>query len=174
MTTNSQTLGAQPVEPWYRQGWPWFLLALPATAVVAGIITLIIANWDWDGLVADDYYKQGQAVVMVVDKLERARSLGLTAQLRLRDESVSVGLSSTQGSELPGKLYLNIIHRTRSGLDQQILLEKGPDALYTGTFAPLRAGRWWFQIEDESQTWRMNGTANIPTETEVKISPSDS
>ncbi len=25
-----------PVEPWYRQGWPWFLIALPATAVVAG------------------------------------------------------------------------------------------------------------------------------------------
>lgn len=174
MTTNSPTLGTQPVEPWYQQGWPWFLFGLPAIAVVAGIITLIIANWDWDGLVADDYYKEGQGVVMLIDKLEHARSLGLTAQLSLHDGSVSVDLSSTQGSELPGKLYLNIIHPTRSGADQQILLEKGQDALYSGTFAPLSAGRWRFRIEDESRTWRMNGAANIPAETEVKINPSDS
>ena len=29
--------------PWYRQFWPWFLIAIPAAAVVAGIVTIIIA-----------------------------------------------------------------------------------------------------------------------------------
>jgi hypothetical protein len=174
MTMNSQTLDAQQVEPWYRQGWPWFLFGLPAIAVIAGIATLIIANRDWDGPVVDDYYKEGQAIVMVIDKLERARSLGLTAHLSLRDGSARIGLSSAQGSELPGKLQLKIIHPTRNSSDQQIMLEKGENALYSGTFAPLRAGRWEFQIEDESHTWRMNGAANIPTETEVKISPFNS
>ena len=52
-----------PVEPWYRQGWPWFLIALPATAVVAGIATLVIAAKTFDGMVVDDYYKEGQAIV---------------------------------------------------------------------------------------------------------------
>jgi len=35
-----------PVEddkPWYRQFWPWFVFALPAIAVIAGIATVIIA-----------------------------------------------------------------------------------------------------------------------------------
>ena len=32
----------KPEEPWYRQGWPWFLIAFPAIAVVAGIATLVI------------------------------------------------------------------------------------------------------------------------------------
>jgi hypothetical protein len=31
-------------KPWYRQFWPWFLIALPATVVVASIATFIIAN----------------------------------------------------------------------------------------------------------------------------------
>jgi len=29
--------------PWYRQFWPWFLIAVPAAAVIAGIITIILA-----------------------------------------------------------------------------------------------------------------------------------
>jgi hypothetical protein len=30
--------------PWYVQFWPWFLILLPAAAVVASIVTLIIAT----------------------------------------------------------------------------------------------------------------------------------
>ena len=30
-------------EPWYRQFWPWFLIAIPAAAVVGGIVTIILA-----------------------------------------------------------------------------------------------------------------------------------
>ena len=29
--------------PWYRQFWPWFLILLPASVVVAGFVTLYIA-----------------------------------------------------------------------------------------------------------------------------------
>ena len=30
--------------PWYRQFWPWFLIALPGTVVVAAIGTLVIGS----------------------------------------------------------------------------------------------------------------------------------
>lgn len=30
-------------KPWYRQFWPWFLIALPLTSVVASFATLWIA-----------------------------------------------------------------------------------------------------------------------------------
>ena len=32
-----------PVTPWYRQAWPWFLISLPATAVIAGSFTFYLA-----------------------------------------------------------------------------------------------------------------------------------
>ena len=37
--------------PWYKQFWPWFIIALPASAVVAGLYTLWIAMQTGDSLV---------------------------------------------------------------------------------------------------------------------------
>ena len=38
------------------------VLAIPASAVVAGAVILVLANTTWDGLVADDYYQQGMQI----------------------------------------------------------------------------------------------------------------
>ena len=40
--------------PWYRQFWPWFIIALPASAVVASFFTLWLAISNPDPLVVDD------------------------------------------------------------------------------------------------------------------------
>ena len=52
----------QPVQPWYREPWPWLIMLGPAVVIVAGVITTVIAFKTSDGLVADDYYKQGLAM----------------------------------------------------------------------------------------------------------------
>jgi len=41
-------------QPWYRQFWPWFIIALPASAVVAGFITLWLAISNPDGMVVTE------------------------------------------------------------------------------------------------------------------------
>ena len=51
-----------PITPWYREPWPWLLMSGPATVIVAGIYTSVLAFSGTDGLVADDYYKQGLAM----------------------------------------------------------------------------------------------------------------
>jgi hypothetical protein len=40
--------------PWYRQFWPWFIIALPAAAVIASFFTLWLAVSNPDYLVVDD------------------------------------------------------------------------------------------------------------------------
>ncbi len=30
------------ITPWYKQFWPWFLIALPASVVVASLITVTL------------------------------------------------------------------------------------------------------------------------------------
>ncbi len=55
---NTHPVPGQDV-PWYRQFWPWFIIALPAAAVIAGIITLYLAVSNPVSLVVDDEeYKQ--------------------------------------------------------------------------------------------------------------------
>ena len=40
--------------PWYKQFWPWFIIALPASVVVASFFTLWLAISNPDQLVVDD------------------------------------------------------------------------------------------------------------------------
>ncbi len=55
---NSQEIPGQ-VEPWYKQFWPWFIIALPASAVIASFFTLWLAISNPDHLVVDeDEYQQ--------------------------------------------------------------------------------------------------------------------
>lgn len=58
---------------WTKEPWPWIVMAPPAAAVLAGIATLWIAVASADGLVAEDYYKQGLGINKVIAREERAR-----------------------------------------------------------------------------------------------------
>ncbi|MCL2874890.1 MAG: FixH family protein [Betaproteobacteria bacterium] len=169
MAVDSQTLDNQP---WYKQGWPWFLFGLPAVSVVVGISLFVIANtWNVDSLVTDDYYKEGKGVTILVDRQMHAQNLGMSAQATLREGSISIKLSAAQEKDLPAVLHLAIVHPTQDRFDQHILLQREGDGVYSGPVRPLEATRWLFQLEDESRAWRMTGNASVPTETEVSIEP---
>ena len=40
-------------KPWYREPWPWILMSGPATVVVAGCVTAVIAIRTADPVVAN-------------------------------------------------------------------------------------------------------------------------
>ncbi len=48
-----------PSRPWWAHGHVWLLIAGPATVIVAGVITLVLALRTPDPLVAEDYYRRG-------------------------------------------------------------------------------------------------------------------
>ena len=56
--------------PWWREPWPWLLMAGPALAIVGCVITIVLAfqNFSSQGIV-DGGVKQG----LVVSKTEPAR-----------------------------------------------------------------------------------------------------
>lgn len=59
---NAATLaGRQSSSPWYREPWPWLLMAGPLIVIIAGLVTAWLAVTSSDGLVTDDYYKKGLA-----------------------------------------------------------------------------------------------------------------
>ena len=66
--------------PWYKERWTWLLMLMPATAIVAGFITLWLAITSFDGLVADDYYKQGLAINQTLARAN-AGATGLAVQV---------------------------------------------------------------------------------------------
>lgn len=53
-------------QPWYKQFWPWFLIILPATVVVACITTFVLFVENDVDLVAEDYYKKKEKRLMLI------------------------------------------------------------------------------------------------------------
>ncbi len=144
------------VQPWYREPWPWILMGGPATVVVASLATAWLAVRSDDGLVADDYYKQGLAINQVLRRSEAAERLGVTAELTLVDGRVRVLLAAAGD----GALTLQLAHPTRAGMDQSVRLNPVRPGVYEGRLAPVRAGRWHVVLEQGA--WRLAGDWTLP------------
>ena len=144
-------------QPWYREPWPWRLMAGPAAVVVAGTITTVIAVKGSDPLVADDYYKQGLMVNRVLARNHRAEALGIaaTVQFNAARDRVRVVLASREA--LPERLKLTLVHPTRGTDDRFMVLEREAPGVYRGSLATPRAGTYDFNLEDARGEWRVSG-----------------
>jgi len=165
-------LATPPPQPWYRHRWPWILMAGPALVIVAGAVTIWLAISSNDGLVSDDYYKQGLAINQSLARGELAQRMALSAQARFTAEGVEVRLWSGSGALLPARLRLTLAHPTRAGFDQSLLLEQAAGAAAAVYHAPLAvalAGRWKVRLSDEADTWRLAASLNLPQETVVSF-----
>jgi len=147
-----------PVEdtlPWYRQFWPWFLIMLPASVVVAGFSTLYIANRHSDDLVVDDYYKNGLAINRQLEKKQRAEARGISARLQFSGDTVSV---LTAGPVDAGQLQLLLSHPLEADRDFAVILTRRGPGVYSGKLQQTVAPRWhWTLQSQQTGGWRLDG-----------------
>lgn len=144
-------------KPWYRYRWPWFLMLGPAVVVVAGAVTTALAITTNDGLVADDYYKQGLGINKVIARDRRAATLGVTAEVLFNEERRRVRVMLAQGVTPPANVRLSLFHGARAGDDQSIVLGAIAPGIYEGALRTLPSGRWELRLEDGEGTWRITG-----------------
>jgi hypothetical protein len=146
----------QKLPPWYRQFWPWFLMLFPAAAVIGGIITFRMAVTSNDGVVEDDYYKKGMAINRTLARDQAAAAAGLLGQLQVRGDRIALQLNGRL-TDWPAQLSLRILHPTRSGMDQTVVLVSHGRGAYEGTSKALGANKWDLVLEDEAKRWRLTG-----------------
>ncbi len=143
--------------PWYKERWPWFLMAGPGVVIVAGFVTLWLAVVSNDGLVSDDYYKQGLAVNQSLQRDHQAGSLGLQGDVMRSGSSLRLLLRADSDAGLPSEIVLKLAHPTRAGQDQLIKMSMEGSGFYSGTLAADVSGRWLVSIEDPAAKWRLQG-----------------
>lgn len=142
-------------KPWYRERWPWLLAIMPGVAVIGGFITAWLAVTTNDGLVVDDYYKQGKAINQTKQRDRLAKSLGLSARIQPQGNSVRVTLAGRFQAP-PGQLSMKILHPTRTGDDHETKLDWDGSS-YKGTLPELGSAHYRVQITPEFGNWRLTG-----------------
>jgi len=162
------TLSVPTSKPWYREPWPWFLISLPATAVIAGLTTVWLAYQSADGLVVGDYYKAGLAVNQTLAREDTARALGVTATLNTENGMLALSLSGHLKS-YPEQLILTLAHPTRQGMDQILTLQHTGSGHYRATLPAMHAGKWHVELADTASTWRLSGVLHTPFSQPVTI-----
>ena len=156
-------------KPWYREPWPWFLMSLPATAVVAGLTTAWIAFKTADGLVVGDYYKEGLAINQTLKHDDAARALGLVATLKSDNGMLMLTLAG-HPKTYPVQLILTLAHPTHQGLDHTLTLLYAGGGHYRAALPAMPDGKWHAQLVDAASTWRLAGVLHSPFKQPVTLS----
>lgn len=163
MTTSRNNMQSTAVRPWFREPWPWLIMSGPALVVMAGCYTLWLAISSSDGLVADDYYKQGLAINQTLTRERAAIAAHYEARVMFAPAGDRVRITLT-GRDVPQALMLRLMHPTRAGLDYAVRLEAAGRGVYEGALVLPASGRWRVSLEDEQATWRLLGEMHLPAD----------
>jgi uncharacterized protein len=144
------------VRRWYREPWPWFLMAGPMAVIIASLASAWLAIVSDDGVVAQDYYKQGLTVNQRIKRAapSPARPLGATIDV-VAGGNVRVRIEGL--AEAPRNLRLKFARPHAATREQIVRLEPDAGGDYVGTLAEQASGRWIVTLE--SDAWRLPTTA---------------
>ena len=160
--------------PWYRYPMVWMLIAIPFSAIVMGVIMIWLAVTTDDGLVEDDYYKQGMTINRDLHRDAMALEKALSAVLEMDDSEglVRVNLAFNKGEleTYPDTLQLKLQYATHDHNDVHLVLNHGQGDRYIGMVKQsLIPGKWYLELSQGE--WRLNGSMDVSKQAKVILAP---
>jgi len=151
----SKALPGGDTQPWFKQFWPWFLIMLPASVVVAGVSMVFIANQHADDLVVDEYYKDGLGINRQLERIERAHARGIDTSLHVQGSHLTVTVSGDVDLE---QLQFNLSHPLEADRDIELTLNRIAPGTYYSILPEALSGRWHWRVDSGGEDgWRVDG-----------------
>lgn len=160
-------------DPWYKQFWLWFILAPLLVVFAAGFSMLYLAIATDDGVVVDNYYKDGKAIVVRHEEDDYARSLGLNAAMKQQGLSFTIDLKGDL-KVMPEQLLLHVIYPTSKAFDVDVVLSHQGLGRFSGKLPEAISGNWKLQLQPvaEGSLWRLHAdNVNFPAKSEITLLP---
>lgn len=162
------------VLPWYRYPMVWMIVGIPFSAIIMGVIMIWLAVTTDDGLVADDYYKQGMAINRDLHRDALAQEYALSAVLEMNeaDNLIRINLVFDKGSleNYPDTLQLKLQFSMHARNDLDLVLNHGQADNYIGMIKqPLIPGKWYLELSQGE--WRLNAAMDVSKQVKVLLTP---
>ncbi len=127
-------------------------MALPLTAVIASVVTIVLANRASDSLVTDNYYKRGLAVGGDIHQEQRAAAMRLQGDLAQQGGRIEITLNQPVSEDT---VRLRLRHPLDKQRDLSLDLHRVAPQRYVAFAPPLDAVRW--RVHVETAAWRLAG-----------------
>lgn len=160
--------------PGYKQPWFWFLMAPLVLVFFMGFTMLYLSIVSNDGVIVDNFYKDGLAINTREQQDMNARELELKANLNLEHTVANLTLEGLIQDE-HYKLWLHIVHPTKESLDIRIPLQQSGN-LYTGALPHVLSGRYSIMITpdlmpNDPKMWRLHADTMLPLDNNLNLTP---
>ncbi|WP_158541162.1 FixH family protein [Marinomonas piezotolerans] len=142
---------------WYKQFWPWFIISIPASSIIVGMIQLYASLHSSSDLVKDDYYKEGLAINQVITMRDAAKDLGIEAHLTL-DNLTGELILATRNVKAPTLTAL-FAHAALSKYDFSVTFIRIQADQYRANLEKPLTGIWNIYLESNN-LWQLNGRIN--------------
>ena len=169
--------------PWHNQPLVWMIISIPVSAVIVCMILLYLAITTDDGLVADDYYKQGMAINRKIARDVTANTMQLTAEVEINTAEDFIKAKFNKGTmeRFPSQLQLVLRHASAQQKDKYITLQHGIGAQYVGAFnangadnvtGRINPGMWYVELsnaDSAEEDWRLSHRVRLGGATQVLL-----
>lgn len=161
---------ATDTKKWYKQFWPWFLIAVPLCSMILSFNMLRFAYNGEDSMVVDDYYKQGKSINLSLEKVKKAKALSIQTELSISGEQIT--LKFTRGQPQIGTaLRLAFYHVTQQHKDQAYDLFKDASGVYRATAQHDLTGKWRVTLQPHDSEWKVQQTLSLPQARAIPFNP---
>lgn len=148
---------APGTRPWYREPMLWLVIGLPASAVIAGTGTLLIAlNSGGNDAVPDVVQRTLQIQNADLGADRRALQLGLHGELKLDLETGAVEAEVAGLTDAPPSLSLRLQHAGRASRDVEVRLVRAGER-WLGRLPSPQGQAWNIELGPEDRSWRIGG-----------------
>lgn len=163
----------EQIIPGYKQPWFWFLMVPLIMVFIMGFTMLYLSITTSDGVVVDNFYKDGLAIKTRNQQDATAVDLNLVAALTITGQQIHLILSGELVSK-PDHLTLHFIYPTKSSGDHLVTLVASDEG-YVGAIAEPLTGRYQVMLspksEDNQVMWRLHGISIFPLSGSLALNP---
>lgn len=159
-------------QPWYREPWPWLLLVPIVASMIVGFSMLGVAIKTSDGLVSEDYYRQGVLYNERRVRDDAAKAMGIVADLTIDAVTGDVVVVIDFGSAPPvDRVRGALRHPTYARGDIEFELVALRPGYFQAAISALPPGAREVELVAPDDSWRITARVGLPLAGMIRLAP---